>query len=175
MSEVETTKTAAPAPKLSKGSMPMPLVWYIKFHEAQDNKSAVAAKYFTTPGKIADIQGNSNQRYIVENMKWSEVELQAAAQKVKDNFTRGQDEDGNPLDPDNKRGTATTTAEDAEYSLDVIEKIASMEFADDAITLEEARAAYNEENPRKKRETKAETEETAKAEVEELAEEDLLD
>jgi len=77
--------------RFCKGNMPMALVWYIKFHESQENKSGVARAYFTTVGKISDIQSGSNQKYIVEAMKWSKEELSAMGEVVKANFVRGQD------------------------------------------------------------------------------------
>ena len=173
----EEVKSSPAALRLCKGAMVMPLVWFIKFREPKDNVSAVAKKYFTTPGKITDIQKDNNQKYIVENMKWSKEELDAAVAKTKENFVRGlHPETGEPLNPNDKRGTATTTAEDAEYSLKILGQIGEMQFPEDAITLEEARAIYRGENPKA---VKAKTETTAedvKAEepVEE-SEESLLD
>ena len=47
--------------RLCKGAMPMPLVHFIKFTEAKDAVSEVAKKYFTTPGKVSDIQKNAKK------------------------------------------------------------------------------------------------------------------
>lgn len=167
--------------RVCKGIMPMPLVWFIKFKEEKGQVSAIAKKYFTTPGKISDIQKGDNQKYIVENMRFSAEELDAAAEKVRENFVRGQDEDGNPIDAENKRGTATTTADDAEQSLAIIDEMRGMEFDEDAVTLEQARATYNEANPRAKRakavdaDTTGEVADAESAELEDESEDDLLD
>jgi hypothetical protein len=166
----ETEAKTAPrvAPRLCKGQMPSPLVWYVKFHEPKENKSAVAAKYFTTSGKITDIQSNSNQKYIVEDMLFSDEELDAAAEKVRENFVRGQAaaEAGEVVSP---RQLATTTEGDEKYSLEVIETIRTM-MADtsEGVTLADARAAYNEANPRANK-VKAED---ADGDVEEESDED---
>lgn len=177
MSEVAEVEVAenkvVVAPRLCKGAMPMALVHYIKFKEPKDCVSDIAKKYFTTPGKISDIQKNANQKYIVENMTFTSEELDAAAAKVAENFVRGQNEDGTPLDAANKRGTATTTAEDAAYSLEVIEIIRGLDADEDAVSLEAARATYNEANPRA-RKAKVETTE-ADTETEAVLDEELDD
>lgn len=157
-------ETTAPAPKapavearLCKGAMPMPLVWFIKFFEPQDAKSEVAKKYFTTPGKISDIQTAANQKYIVKDMTFSAAEIDAAVQKVKENFVRGQQENAAKPGSVTKRGLATTKPGDESYSLAVLEKIRGLGAKDGAVTLEAARASHNATNPRKKAEPKAET------------------
>ena len=170
----EVEKVSAAPARLCKGAMPMPLVHYIKFNEPKEAVSEVARKYFTTPGKISDIQKGANQKYIVEGMKFSKEELDDAADKIRENFTRGQDENGVALDPDNKRGTATTTAEDAEYALSVLQIMRDTEYDDNALTLEAARAKYNEKNPRPPRAKKANTD-TVEADVETLDSEEVGD
>lgn len=152
--QVESEEVVKPEPKpaarLCKGQMPSPLVWFIKFKEPQDNRSAIAAKYFTTSGKVTDIQTNSNQKYIVESMTFTSEELDLAAEKIRENFVRGQDEDarGIAVSP---RQLATTNEGDEEYALSVIETIREMVVEEDAVTLEQARAAHNEANPRAKK------------------------
>lgn len=176
MTEEATETKVVETQRFCKGTMPSPLVWFIKFHESIENKSAVAKKYFTTPGKIADIQSNSNQKYIVEDMVWTDEELDSAVEGIKANFVRGQDEEGNPVNLDNKRGTATTQAGDEDASIEAIDAIRGMEPGDEAVTLGEARAAYNEANPRAPRKAKSEdAEPVGDAEVDELDEEALLD
>jgi len=181
---VEEVEVKEVTPKVTdrfcKGNMPMALVWYIKFHESQDNKSEVARAYFTTVGKISDIQSGSNQKYIVEAMKWSDEELSAMAEVVKANFVRGQDNEIIMANPTaNKRKLATTSADDAEYSLEVLETIRSMEPMDDAITLSEARNSYNIANPRKsapkKEEALGETNEEQVVEEVTESDEDAVD
>lgn len=178
--EVETPTATPAAGRLCKGPMPMVLVHYIKFKEKSDAISEIAHKYFTTPGKISDIQKGNNQRYIVKNMKFSEAELNDAADKIRENFVRGQ-ENGVAIDPSNKRGTATTTAEDAEYALSVIELLRNETYPDNALSLEEARAAYNLKNPRPVRAKKVDVKtveadtDTDPAEDADLDEDDLLD
>lgn len=142
----ENPATTASEPlRMCKGQMPAPLVWYIRFHEVAENASALARLYFTTPGKIVDIQKSNNQKYIVENMRWSEKDLEAAAEQIKANFVRGQEHTPGTI---NIRSLATTEAGDEQYSLDVLVKIALMEFADDALSIDEARAIHLKENPR---------------------------
>jgi len=162
--------------RFCKGNMPMALVWYIKFHESQENKSGVARAYFTTVGKISDIQSGSNQKYIVEAMKWSKEELSAMGEVVKANFVRGQDDKIIMANPTaNKRKLATTTIDDAEYSLEVLDTIAGIEPMDDAVTLTEARNTYNVANPRKsapKKEEEALGETDEEQVVEEVTESD---
>lgn len=149
----EETQKAPEELRLCKGTMPLPLVWYIKFHESKDNKSEVAKKYFTTPGKISDIQSGSNQKYIVENMSFTEDEIENAKNKVRENFVRGQAEEAASPGSVNKRGLATTQAGDEAYSLEILETIAGMqkEVSDEAVSLETARENYNAENPRASR------------------------
>lgn len=146
--EEETVVSAPKVTRMCKGQMPSPLVWYIKFHESGDNRSAIASKYFTTSGKVSDIQTNANQRYIVEDMTFTGEELDAAAEKIRENFVRGQEDNANGIAV-SPRQLATTEPGDEDYSLEVIEIIRSMTTGDEAVTLEEARAAYNEANPRK--------------------------
>lgn len=155
--EAVAEKPVRVAPRLCKGQMPSPLVWFIKFHESQENKSAIAAKYFTTSGKVSDIQTNANQKYIVEDMEFTSEELDQAAEKIRENFVRGQAdvEAGNVVSP---RQLATTVEGDEEYALGVIEQIREMAVTEDAVSLEDARAAYNEANPRAPRAPKAEGE-----------------
>ena len=167
----EAEAKAAPISSLCKGAMPMPLVWYIKFHESHENKSAVAKRYHTTVGKITDIQKGNNQKYIVERMVWGDEELVKAEDTIRANFVRGQDKDGV-----SKRQLATTTIEDADYSLEVIQLIRDMEL--DGDTLTEARATFLEANPRAKRARKEEVEDGENEEVimeDGENEEDLLD
>lgn len=180
--EIEVVDAPKVTQRFCKGNMPMALVWYIKFFEDQDNRSEIARSYFTTVGKITDIQTDSNQKYIVENMKWELAELDAMSEVVRANFVRGQDNELIMANPDaNKRKLATTNIEDADYSLEVLEDIKSMEFADDAISLADARAAYNAANPRKTKakdeplgETEADQTEEAVTESDEDAVDDLL-
>lgn len=155
--ETEEKAPAAEA-RLCKGTMPSCLVWYIKFHEAKDNKSEIAKKYCTTPGKISDIQGNANQKYIVEDMVFSDAELDAAREQIKTNFTRGQAEEAAKPGSVNKRSLASTQPGDEEYSLAAIDAVQEfMEAGAEGKTLEEARAEYNAENPRAPRAPKAES------------------
>lgn len=145
----ENPATTATEPlRMCKGQMPAPLVWYIRFHEVAENASALARKYFTTPGKIVDIQKSNNQKYIVENMKWSEKDIEAAAEQVKANFVRGQEHTPGTI---NIRSLATTEAGDEQYSLEALDKISEMVFSDDALSLDEARAIHLKENPRASR------------------------
>ena len=134
--------------RLCKGQMPSPLVWFIKFHEPQDNRSTLAAKYFTTPGKISDIQTNANQKYIVANMVFTAEELEQARARIKENFVRGQADvaQGKVV---STRQLANTQPGDEAYALSVIDKIAAMDKSEGAVALAAARAAHNEANPRK--------------------------
>ena len=152
----EAPKAPKPAARLCKGQMPSPLVWFIKFHESKENKSAIAAKYFTTSGKVSDIQTNANQKYIEENMTFSSEELDQAAEKIKENFVRGQEQvaAGEVV---TSRQLATTTPGDEAYALSVIETIREAAIAEGAVSLEDARSAYNEANPRAPRAAKAES------------------
>lgn len=134
--------------RMCKGTMPSCLVWYIKFHESKDNKSEIAKKYFTTPGKIADIQGNANQKYIVEKMVFTPAELDAARDQVKANFVRGQAENAAKPGSVNKRSLASTVAGDEIYSLEVIDVIAKhLAEGAEGVTLDNARSAYRAANP----------------------------
>lgn len=153
---VETAAaTEAPAPKkpveparLCKGTMPSCLVWYIKFHEPKDNKSEIAKKYCTTPGKIADIQGNANQKYIVQGMVFTAAELDAAREQVKANFTRGQAENAAKPGSVNQRSLASTKPGDETYALEVIDVIAKhMAEGAEGVTLDNARSTYRAANP----------------------------
>jgi len=180
--ENQEEKSKVESQRFCKGQMPMCLVWFIKFHEDTENKSALAKLYFTTAGKIADIQSGSNQKYIVEDMKWSAEDLAAAAETIEANFVRGQDDELIMANPDaNKRKLATTQEGDNEYSLSVIDKIAGMDFANDAVSIIDARATYNTANPRstKPKETLGETDadqsEDTVSEEEVDAVDDLLD
>jgi hypothetical protein len=160
--------------------MPTPLVWFLKFHEDKENKSAVAKKYFTTPGKVSDIQTDANQKYVVENMKFSDDELNAAREAIAANFVRGQEAEAAAPGSVQKRGLATTEAGDEAASLEAIDTIANMTPAEDAVTLDEARAAHNAENPRapraKKSEDEASTDDAvSESETSEVDEEDLDD
>ena len=177
----ETPETSAAATaRLCKGQMPSPLVWYIKFHELKDNKSAVAAKYFTTPGKITDIQTNANQKYIVEEMRFSDEELAEAIARIKENFVRGQAANEENPGSVGKRQLATTQAGDEEYALSVVEKVRELMEAvsDDAVTLADSRAAHNASKPKKEKATdegEPEEEVAESSESEEEFEDDLLD
>jgi hypothetical protein len=159
ITDADVTTEAVPpvVARLCKGTMPSPLVWFIKYHESKENKSEVAKKYFTTPGKIADIQGDANQKYIVEGMKWSKEELDAARAKVNENFVRGQAEEAAKPGSVTKRGLATTQAGDEAYSLAVLDQIEAMMAGEgvNGVSLEEARGTYNAANPRAPRAKKA--------------------
>lgn len=179
----EEKKAPVEPQRLCKGTMPSPLVWYIKFHESPDNKSAIAKKYFTTPGKISDIQSDSNQKYIVANMKWSKEELDAARATIRENFIRGQEAEMAAPGSVSKRGLATTQAGDEQASLDAIDAIEGMDVAEDAVSLTEARSSYNDANPRANRKPAEDaatseevvTEEITDEELDDMSEEDLDD
>lgn len=163
--------------RLCKGQMPSPLVWYIKFKEPQDNRSAVAAKYFTTPGKIADIQTNANQKYIVADMVFTAEELEQARARIRENFVRGQAEvaQGKVV---STRQLASTIAGDETYALSVIDIIAGLDKAEGAKTLAQSRAEHNAANPRKTAGAAAAPAENAATEGGEVippADDDLLD
>jgi len=139
--QLESSPAVATGQRFSKGHMPLPLVWFIKFKET-GTVLEIAKKYFTTPGKITDITKGSNQKYIVENMKWSKEEIADAVETIKENFVRGQD-----LTNPTKRQLATSTMEDAAYSLSILEKMATMEYPEDAVGLSVAKQG----SPRAKR------------------------
>jgi len=185
-SEESEVKAKAEILRLCKGQMPMPLVWYIRFHE-EGGKSAIAKKYFTTPGKISDIQSSSNQKYIVSNILWTDEDLDLAREQVQANFVRGQ-ADKNPT----KRKLATTTAEDAQYSLEVLDIIAKMvdKIVEDSeyepesyLFYKAAREQYNTSHPRGSKKVKEESKpeelmvDESESEPEELMvdDDDLLD
>lgn len=163
----EETKAPAEPARMCKGQMPSPLVWYIRFHE-EGTMSEIAKKYFTTPGKITDIKKANNQKYIVENMTWSEEELKAAREQVEANFVRGQDEDA-----PHKRRLATTQAGDEEYSLEVLDLIEGMDL--EGVSITDARAEYNEANPRATRKSKDKDDEPVDAEPADDGDDEELD
>jgi hypothetical protein len=139
MSDTVEEKVAVIPTKMSKGNMPMPLVWYIRFHE-DDTIGNIARKYFTTPGKVTDIVKSFGQKYIVQDMVWSFEELAAARETIRDNFVRGQSTE------ESNRKTATTTAEDSAYSLEVLDKVEQMSLT--GVTLSDARSAWSLANPK---------------------------
>jgi hypothetical protein len=168
---VETKAPVEPT-RLCKGTMPTPLVWFIKFHETA-GRSDIAKKYFTTPGKIADIQTDANQKYVVKNMSFSPAELEAARENIRENFVRGQAAEAAVPGSVGKRGLASTKAGDEKASLEAIDKIAAMDVAADAITLSQARVNHNMANPRPTRVKKDGAE--ASAEPTEGSDDDLDD
>jgi len=157
LEEVVEEKAPAVKAKMCKGQMPSPLVWYIRFHEAEPKVSAMAALYFTTPGKIVDITKANNQKYIVADMNWSDEDIAAAKAQVEANFVRGQAEEEAVPGSVKSRGLATTSAEDAEYSLAVLDSIQT--GGTDGVNIVDARASYLEANPRNVAEKKEKVEE----------------
>lgn len=164
---VEVTKepkVAAPL-KIQRGRMPLPLVWWIRFVECAVTKdengddvmqtdSAIAHKYFTTPGKINDIRKNANFKYINDKTVFNENELDKAIADIKHNFTNGKRRGQPDAKPD-------TTLEDAAYAIGVLE---GMEAGESTTAAD--KAAYNEANPKAKK-----AEKPAAEAVEEMIEE----
>lgn len=184
--EVEETAKAPAAPaRMCKGTMPSLLVWFIRFHE-EGSVSEIAKKYFTTAGKITDITKGNNQKYIVEQMKWSEEDIKESIATINENFVRGQAKEADLPGSVNARGLATSTIDDAEFSLHAIEKVATMmeameeDVEEASVTIADARKTYLEANPRKTKvedakaedadadtDTEADAEDTEAVEVEE--------
>ncbi len=93
--------------RISRGQMPHPLVWYIRFRE-EGSDSEVAKRYFTTLGKISDIRQNKTFRHITENAAFSESDIDKARNQIKKNFTKNSDE---------------VALKDAEYCLEKLDEI----------------------------------------------------
>jgi len=134
--EDEDTPKVIVAAAISRGRMPLPLVWYIRFVE-DGNDSEIAKRYFTTPGKINDIKKNANFKYISEGSTFSEADIEAAKAQIKKNFTEGKKRGAEALSND-------VTLEDSVYSVEALDQI---DIGDSSIAAD--RIAYNEANPRK--------------------------
>lgn len=166
---------APPAPaKIIRGRMPLPLVWHVRFvasattetideeteevTEGYASDSAVAKDMLTTAGKIMDIRTNRNFKYLTENTTFSQADIDEAKAQLSKNIAEGK-----------KRGAD-------EPSHDYSEDEASSLFAildamvSEASTVADDRAAFNEANPRVKKE-KAEGVEAVE---EAVAEEDAM-
>jgi len=167
VTETETTEEAteekAPAgpAKLIRGRMPLPLVWHIRFKESVEtlekneegeevavhkSDSAVAKDFFTTAGKIMDIRTNRNFKYLTEDTTFDQADIDAAKDQLRKNIAeckmRGADEPSQDYSED-----------DAKPLFDILDGMVS-----DKSSIADDRAAYNEANPRKKKEESAETE-----------------
>jgi len=153
--EVEVKKAPAGPAKLIRGRMPLPLVWHIRFKESYDYEdidedgnvviahqpdSAVARKFFTTAGKIMDIRTNRNFKYLHEGTTFSESDIETAKDQLRKNIAEGK-----------IRGTDTPTNDyDEDDASSMFELLDSM--VSETSSIDEDRKAYNEANPRKKKE-----------------------
>ncbi len=106
MAEKKTTRISG---GISRGQMPHPLVWYIRFRE-EGSDSEIAKRYFTTSGKIRDIRRNKNFKYITENATFSAGDIDKARDEIKKNFTKNSNE---------------VTLKDAAYSLAKLDELIS--------------------------------------------------
>ncbi len=100
-------KTTGVSGGVSRGQMPHPLVWYIRFREKGSN-AEIAKRYFTSAGRIGDIRRNTTFKNITEDATFSENELDKARDHIKRNFTKN---------------SAGATLRDAAYSLARLDEI----------------------------------------------------
>lgn len=160
----ETTEPKAPAgpAKLIRGRMPLPLVHYIRFNEvdtieaegengetikqARNSDSATAKKYFTTPGKIMDIRVNRNFKYLTAGTTFNQVDIDAAKEQLKKNIAEGKIRGAESPSHD-------FTEEDAAPMFELLDSLVS-----EKSSVEDDRKAYNEANPRTKKEKSDEVE-----------------
>lgn len=170
----EEAKAPAGPAKLIRGRMPLPLVWHIRFVESATtvatnddgeeieshaSDSAVAKKFFTTAGKIMDIRTNRNFKYLHEGTKFSQADIDAAKEQLKKNIAEGK-----------MRGTDEPSHDYSEDDAAPMFELLDTMVADES-TIEADRAAYNEANPRKKKETPASAEEKVEETAEDTVEE----
>lgn len=83
--EATETTAAAEGPKrldIINGRMPIPLVHLIRFDEVGSKDSEVAAKFFTSTGKVSDIKKNRNFQYVTEDMKFTQADIDAAKEFI---------------------------------------------------------------------------------------------
>ena len=76
--EAEEATTEVRRLDIINGRIPLPLVYMIRFEEGDAKDSEVAAKYFTSTGKVSDIRKNRNFAYITEETKFSSADITAA-------------------------------------------------------------------------------------------------
>lgn len=81
----ENVETTAEQKRLDiiNGRMPLPLVYLIRFDEGDLKDSEVAAKYFTSTGKVNDIRKGRNFAYITEETKFTKADIDGAMEFIK--------------------------------------------------------------------------------------------
>jgi Asp-tRNA(Asn)/Glu-tRNA(Gln) amidotransferase C subunit len=75
----ETKKAAV---EIIRGRMALPLVYLVKFKLDDMTVSTLAAALRTTVGKINDIRKNANFKYVQEDYKPSEADIEAALARL---------------------------------------------------------------------------------------------
>jgi len=156
--DAEAEVKKAPATKLARGRMPTPVVYCIKFNEGDENDSAVAAKYFTTAGKVADIRQGRNFGYISEDTRFTKAQIEEAKERIEKSFASEKSD---------------TKPEDAAYTLEQLDKL-EPGSEDDAKKLEEARASARKPRGEKKEAVEPSGDKVVEeAELEESSDEDL--
>ena len=75
---------ASEAPRrldIINGRMPIPLVHLIRFDETGKD-SEIAAKFFTSTGKVSDIKKHRNFQYVTEDLKFTQADIDAAKEFI---------------------------------------------------------------------------------------------
>jgi len=81
--KTETNKGKGNSYEIIRGRMPVQVVKMIRFHsDPEMSRSAIAALYRTTVGKVNDILKGSNFSYVTEDFKPTEEQLAAAKEYI---------------------------------------------------------------------------------------------